>query len=180
MMSRPGGRPADTKKINSELFTLTYGALVSQLLRDYENAEDVNRQLDRMGYNIGVRIIEDFLARTNAARCSDMKETAEKIQSAFKMYLGVSPTITNWSVNNEEFSLIFDQNPMTEFVELPENLLQLKYCNLMCGIIRGACEMVQLEVSTYFIQDSLKGDPTTELRIKFVKKLEDAMPAGED
>jgi len=37
-----------------------------------------------------------------------------------------------------------------------------------------------LEVSTYFIQDSLKGDPTTELRIKFVKKLEDAMPAGED
>jgi len=142
MMSRPGGRVADTKKINSELFTLTYGALVSQLLRDYENAEDVNRQLDRMGYNIGVRIIEDFLARTNTARCADMKDTAEKIQSAYKMYLGITPTITNWTVSNDEFSLIFDQNPMTEFVELPENITQLKYCNLMCGIIRGACEMV--------------------------------------
>lgn len=77
------------KSQNSELFTLTYGALVSQLLRDYENAEDVNRQLDRMGYNIGVRLIEDFLARTNTARCVDMKDTAEKIQNVNKI-LGVN------------------------------------------------------------------------------------------
>lgn len=159
-----------------------------------------------MGYNIGVRIVEDFLARTTTARCTDMKDTAEKIQSAFKMYLGVNPTVTSWSQSNDEFSLIFEQNPMTEFVELPENFINLKYCNLFCGIVRGACEMVrninfitkpntdniicfiimtyciqvQLEVSSCFVQDSLKGDPATELRVKFVKKLEDAMPAGED
>ena len=30
------------------MFTLTYGALVSQLVKDYENDEDVNRQLERM------------------------------------------------------------------------------------------------------------------------------------
>lgn len=58
------------------------------------------------------------------------------------MYLGVSPTVTNWSGGNDEFSLLFDQNPLSEFVELPENYSNLKYCNLMCGIIRGACEMV--------------------------------------
>lgn len=33
---------------SSELFTLTYGALVTQLCKDYENDEDVNKQLDRM------------------------------------------------------------------------------------------------------------------------------------
>lgn len=33
---------------SSELFTLTYGALVTQLLKDYENDEDVNKQLERM------------------------------------------------------------------------------------------------------------------------------------
>lgn len=65
---------------NSELFTLTYGAIVSQLMKDYENVEDVNKQLDRMGYNIGVRMVEDFLARTNAGRCYDLRETADKIQ----------------------------------------------------------------------------------------------------
>lgn len=33
---------------NSELFTLTYGALVTQLCKDYENDEEVNKQLDKM------------------------------------------------------------------------------------------------------------------------------------
>ena len=33
---------------SGELFTLTYGALVSQLLKDYENDAEVNKQLDKM------------------------------------------------------------------------------------------------------------------------------------
>lgn len=129
---------------------MTYGALVTQLLKDYENPDDVNRQLDRMGYNIGVRVIEDFLARTNTPRCNDMRDTAEKIQSGFKMYLGVNPTIATWSAASDEFSLLFDQNPLTEFVELPESCLSLKYCNVLCGVIRGACEMVKYPIIKLF------------------------------
>jgi trafficking protein particle complex subunit 3 len=69
---------------NSELLTLTYGALVSQMLRDYDNVDDVNKKLEQLGYNMGMRIIEDFLSRTNSARCLDMNSTAEKIQLAFR------------------------------------------------------------------------------------------------
>lgn len=39
---------------------------------------------------------------------------------------------------------------------------------------------IQLEVEVKFVQDQLKGDDTTELRIKFIKKLEDVVPAGDD
>lgn len=35
---------------NAELFTLTYGAIVRQLLTDLEEVEEVNKQLDQM-YN---------------------------------------------------------------------------------------------------------------------------------
>ncbi|KAL0266482.1 UNVERIFIED_CONTAM: hypothetical protein PYX00_009003 [Menopon gallinae] len=170
----------DQKKVNSELFTLTYGSLVAHLLKDYENVEDVNKQLERMGYNIGVRLIEDFLARTSTGRCNDFKDTAEKIQMGCKMFLGVTPNITNWNASGDEFSLVFDNNPLTEFVELPDNYLQLKYSNILPGVLRGACEMVQMEVSSWFVQDQLKGDNFTELRVKFIKRLEDAIPAGED
>ncbi|KAK7604548.1 hypothetical protein V9T40_005734 [Parthenolecanium corni] len=170
----------DTKKVNAELFTLTYGALVTRLLKDYENIDDVNKQLERMGYNIGVRLIEDFLARTNSGRCVDFRDTSEKIQQAFRTYLSVFPQITNWSTANDEFSLIFETNPLTEFVELPDHCLNLKYNNILPGVLRGACEMVQMEVTSWFVQDQLKGDNVTELRIKFVKKLEDAIPVGED
>ena len=43
-----------------------------------------------------------------------------------------------------EFSLIFDENPLTEFVELPEdgNMDELWYSNILCGVLRGALEMV--------------------------------------
>ena len=58
---------------------MTYGALVVQLIQDYEDYEEVNKQLDKMGYNIGTRLIEDFLARSNLGRCSDFRETGEMI-----------------------------------------------------------------------------------------------------
>ena len=39
---------------------------------------------------------------------------------------------------------------------------------------------VQMDVDVKFVQDHLKGDNITELRLKFVKRLEDAVPVGED
>jgi hypothetical protein len=43
-------------RINSELFSLTYGVLVVQLLKDYQNDVNLlNTELDRIGYSIGER-----------------------------------------------------------------------------------------------------------------------------
>ncbi|XP_069751670.1 trafficking protein particle complex subunit 3 isoform X1 [Narcine bancroftii] len=167
--------------MNSELFTLTYGALVTQLCKDYENDEDVNKQLDKMGYNIGVRLIEDFLARSNVGRCHDFHETADVIAKvAFKMYLGITPSVTNWSPAGDEFSLILENNPLVDFVELPDNHSSLIYSNLLCGLLRGALEMVQMAIDVKFVQDTLRGDNVTEIRMKFIKRIEENLPAGEE
>jgi uncharacterized protein YjaZ len=78
--TRAGDYPfAPVDRVNAELFTLTYGAIVRQLLTDFEEVEEVNKQLDTMGYNIGVRLIDDFLAKSNITRCSEFKDTAEVI-----------------------------------------------------------------------------------------------------
>lgn len=122
------------------------------MLRDFENVDDVNKQLERIGYNMGMRLIEDFLARTSVPRCLEMRETADRIQQAFRMYLNVQPTISNWSPASDEFSLLFDSNPLTEFVELPTDLSNLRYSAILSGCIRGALEMVQLEVQCWFVQ----------------------------
>lgn len=42
------GRTCGLLTQNSELFTLTYGALVVQLIKDYEDYEQVNIQLEKM------------------------------------------------------------------------------------------------------------------------------------
>ncbi|XP_016105720.1 trafficking protein particle complex subunit 3-like [Sinocyclocheilus grahami] len=166
---------------NSELFTLTYGALVTQLCKDYENDEEVNKQLDKMGYNIGVRLIEDFLARSSVGRCHDFRETADVIAKvAFKMYLGITPSVTNWSPAGDEFSLILESNPLVDFVELPDNHSNLVYSSLLCGVLRGALEMVQMAVDVRFAQDTLRGDNVTEIRMKFIKRIEENLPAGDE
>ena len=53
MASRSTLRNTDPKKVSGELFALTYGGLVSTLLKDYENVDDVNKQ-------VGVNLINIF------------------------------------------------------------------------------------------------------------------------
>lgn len=73
-------------KVNSELVVLTYGTIVAQLCKDFDgDYVEVNKQLDKMGYNIGVRLIEDYLAKSNTMkRCANFRETAEMISKVCK------------------------------------------------------------------------------------------------
>nr|XP_060609189.1 trafficking protein particle complex subunit 3-like protein [Anolis sagrei ordinatus] len=173
-MSRQGNRRPENPKISRELFVLTYGALVAQLCKDYEQDEDVNKCLDTMGHSIGIRLIEDFLAHSAVKKCRSYSETTEIIaQVAFKMYLGITPMVTCNSPARNEFSLILEKNPLMDFVEeLPEGRSSLCYCSLLCGAIRGALEMIHLDAEVTFIQDALKGDDVTEIGITFLKKIE--------
>lgn len=67
-------------KVNAELVTLTYGTIVAQLCGDYDgNYGEVNKQLEKMGYNIGLRLVEDFFAKSGTQKCANLKETAESI-----------------------------------------------------------------------------------------------------
>ena len=77
-------------QVSGELFTLSYGALVAQLLKDYDSIDAVNRQLDKIGYNMGLRMIDDFLAKNPmVGKCVDLREIADVIaKQGFKLYLG--------------------------------------------------------------------------------------------
>ena len=54
--------------------------MVAQLCSDLDsNYAEVNKQLDKMGYNIGMRLVEDFFAKSGTQRCANLRETAETI-----------------------------------------------------------------------------------------------------
>lgn len=80
----------------------------------------------------------------------------------FKSFLNITPTVTHGAIPlpalsrpesshaaaqanaGSSFTLTLDENPLAEFVELPEEVLEggLWFSNILCGVIRGALEMV--------------------------------------
>jgi trafficking protein particle complex subunit 3 len=89
-------------------------------------------------------LIDEFLARSNIGKCTQFKDTAEIIAKVgFKMFLGVTANVM--PVDDKEYALALDDNPLTEFVELPESHAELCYSNILCGVIRGALEMVCIQ-----------------------------------
>ena len=56
-----------------------------------------------MGYNVGVRLVEDFLAKSRQGRCKNMQETSEVLREAFRQYLNITPQITNWNAAQDTF-----------------------------------------------------------------------------
>uniref|UniRef100_A0AAV1VCW0 Trafficking protein particle complex subunit n=1 Tax=Peronospora matthiolae TaxID=2874970 RepID=A0AAV1VCW0_9STRA len=179
---RPHQRLGDTAwskipKVNGELFALTYGSLVTQLIKDFEDLKVVNEQLDKMGYNIGVRLVDEFLAKSGVTTCQDFKETAEVVAKvAFKMFLGISADVSQWNAEGTACSLTLYDNPLTEFVELPPSAYGvLWYSNVLCGVLRGALEMVQMRVEVQFVKDVLQGDDVSEIRLELKGMMEDAM-----
>ena len=183
---------AKMPKANAELFALTYGSLVTELVRDYEDPIEVNAQLDRIGHSIGVRCVDEFLSKADVAgmglatQCQNLRDTAEVVaKMGFKMFLGIQAEVGAFSQDQRCFSIYLQDNPLSTFVELPEDeqsggddLRRLKYSNLYCGVIRGALEQVNLKVECNIVRDTLKGDELNEIRVELKEVLADG--AGDD
>mmetsp|Transcript_92808 Transcript_92808/g.206397 ORF Transcript_92808/g.206397 Transcript_92808/m.206397 type:complete len:191 (+) Transcript_92808:108-680(+) len=176
-MARPGDKYArmgdlafaKMEKVNSDILALTYGSLVTQLLRDIEDVAAVNAQLEKMGYNIGLRLVDEFLAKSDLnSACRDFQQTAEVIAKVgLRMFLGVSAEVVSWNRELTACSLVLPDNPLAEYVELPPNLTnRLWYSNLLCGVVRGALEQLQLRVECRFQKDVLNGDEHNVIRLE--------------
>lgn len=67
------------------------------------------------------------------------------------MFLGVTATVGNWDAEGTTCSLILEDNPLVDFVELPDTCQGLYYGNILSGVIRGALEMVSFTLLQHLL-----------------------------
>jgi hypothetical protein len=186
-------------KANAELFALTYGALVGELVRDLESADEIQQQLDTMGHSIGIRCIEELLAKLMMEQNSNngnggvssspnFVESAELVKLTFRMFLGVVAESAPVSDKPEAaYTCTFADNPLALFVELPSaedgplsssSGNRLEYSQLLCGLMRGVLEMLQFDVTCRMTASTLAGDDTNTMLVELQQVLQQG--AGED
>jgi trafficking protein particle complex subunit 3 len=132
-------------KCNAEFFALTYGSLIAELLRDIEDPILITNELDRMGHSIGIRCIEEVLAKISSLSIQQQQqiaaqqqqslptsssittgsyktflETSDLIQTTFRMFLGITSEAKVMS--DTSYTISFTDNPLAIFVELPPSL----------------------------------------------------------
>ena len=56
----------------------------------------------------------------------------------------------------------------------------MQYSNLLCGVIRGALEMLQMRVECELVRDAVWGDEVTEIRVSLREMLQEEVPVGDD
>ncbi len=158
---------ARMEKVNAELLALTYGAVVSELLRSVKETHQVEHELEKMGHNMGVRLIDEYLAKTTNPACQSFKDVMESLSRiGAKMFLGIDADVSE--ISSKSFLLSFPENPLNDFVQLPPTMKDFSYSSLYCGIIKGALEQIHLKVDCKFTKDILRGDDTNSIQVDLV------------
>ena len=162
----------ERKQIKIDLITFMYGGLLVRLTKDIKDISELNTKIENIGYNIGKRLVDDLIDDFQRVDTSDQNKLMEKlICQLAQYYLGI---IGNYSQTGEkEFHLIFTENPISLYVELPESLEGLCYSNIICGILRGMLEISGFEIKCELVKDKMKGDDINDLKITLVKYIEE-------
>lgn len=134
-----------------------------------------------MGYNIGTRLVDEFIARSGSGRCHSFEETGELVgRAAFKMFLGCACGVGGWNADKTSFVLSLEDNPLSSFVDCPEEWRRLRYSGVLGGVIRGALHCMQMSCETEMLKDAASGDDTTEIRVTLKELLQDDAPPGDE
>jgi len=65
------------------------------------------------GYNIGIRLVDEFCAKSRIVRCKTFRDTIETIaKDGFKMFLGINGVVENWGNDNQSCTIRLPDNPL--------------------------------------------------------------------
>lgn len=178
------------EKMPADLFHSMYGAVAVDAWRQCGNdGIKANARLDRIGFNMGGRLVEELCAKCpiiSTVCGSTFREAGESIiKLLFKMYMNANVVIE--PMDNDELIVSLPSNDeqlnaITKNVVLPDDARtsSFNYFQLYCGLMRGVLESLYWRTEVGMVNDQLKGDTNTQIRIKLISKLDEERPPNDD
>lgn len=96
------------------------------------------------------------------------------------MFFNVNANVSNWNSTSTQCSLVFQENPLNEFVELPEKYKGLLYSNILCGVIRGCLDQVLMKTEVEYVKCPLMGSDVSEIRITLKENEKEKAPKEDE
>lgn len=177
-------------KANADLLLQLYGSFVRAMWTEVGDPAKIVAHQRRFGRDIGARLADDFFAKSSVGKCRDLRESADVVaKAAFKMFLNITPTVVDLSLDGREFSLQFDEDPLLigtdnqVVVALPEQLARAAFSysgGLYAAVLEGAYSAIGLHVDCQVKADRLLGADSTVVRVVFVRQAAEPKPPSED
>ena len=148
-MSRAGAgaEAGGVEQVSAELFNGLYGAFVFQLLQDFDHVGAVNAELEAIGHSVGVRFVDELLAKLGTARVGTFEEAVRTVvEQGFRAFFGAGGQVSDWSGDRTRCRVLLEDVPMMEHTEIPEHLADLQYTVFLSGLIKGSLEQLGMHV----------------------------------
>jgi hypothetical protein len=172
------------EKGSGDLLLQLYGSFMRSMWKEFQDPRKMTAYQLKFSKDIGSRLADEFFARSGIGRCRDLKESAEVItKAAFKMFLNITPAISDFSADSREYSLVFEEDPLTENVVLPDYLVRGHFhysSGFYAGAIQGAYEAIGIQVECSVLSDKLLGDDKTVVRVFFARQSSEPKPPEDD
>ena len=94
---------APSTSVSTDLLSITYGCVVQQLAEDYGDPDVVSSILHTMGKNMGRRMADEVLAKTQAPICSTYPEYVRTCASVCVTFFSLTIQFHSRSLSRNYF-----------------------------------------------------------------------------
>lgn len=122
--------------------------------------------VEQVGYKLDVRLVDDFSYLQNRKKhhCTSFVEIANVVKRvALKLFFESDASVSSWSNDQKKFSMTFNKNSLAESAKPPKDYNSFCFSTLICGVIRGALETVNMKVSCSFVKRKLCDEDCNEI-----------------
>ncbi len=139
-------------KVSKTLFQATYRELQNILMATNDNVDEINHQMQTIGFKVGETLLMDYADRISQ-HAGTFQEFAKTLQLAYKVNSGQDFTDV-WISDDGQTIKFTDANcAICEGVVITD-MPGLQYCNLISGVFDAVMKLRGFKAETY--QESCK------------------------